>query len=357
MVANAQYQLAVEGLVLTNGIATSGGQIWYSNNYGVTWTSGGATQSPFTGVTSSSNGQFSYAVTIAGALFVNALGSPSTVPSVSQSQTVNGPLSVTGSSSLSNTLAVAGATTLNSTLSVAGASTLNSTLAVTGASTLNSTLSVTGASTLNSTLSVTGASTLNSTLAVAGASTFNGGVTIGTPYTLNILPAGMIMAWVSATAPTGWLICNGSSYSTTGTYANLFAVIQYTFGGSGSSFNVPNYQGAFLRGTGTSSVNTGYSGPSLNTSQNHATQTHNHSITDPGHTHTFTGGSITMYGESGLDNDKPASGSGNPENVTFKATGTNSSSTTSITVNNSTLNVDANETRPFNYGINWVIKY
>ena len=44
----------------------------------------------------------------------------------------------------------------------------------------------------------------------------------------------------------GWLLCNGASYSTT-TYANLFAIIGYTYGGSGANFNVPNYQGLFLQ--------------------------------------------------------------------------------------------------------------
>jgi len=331
MVANAQYQLAVEGLVLTGGIATSGGQIWYSNNYGVTWSSGGATQSPFTGVTSSSNGQFSYAVTSAGGIFVNALGSPSTVPVVSASQTVNGTLSVGGNSTMSGTLAVA------------------------------------GVSTLNSTLAVTGASTLNNTLTVAGASTFNGGVTLNPP-TLNILPAGMIMAWVSSNAPTGWLICNGGSYSTTGTYANLFAVIQYTFGGSGSSFNVPNYQGAFLRGTGEqiktyNSTPITYTGPAVNnTGQSHATQQHTHAASQAAHNHTFTGTAQDLYGEANSENGKVASGAGNAESGRqWNHAGTISNATPAITVSNSETTgnaiTDTNETRPFNFGVYWVIKF
>jgi len=35
------------------------------------------------------------------------------------------------------------------------------------------------------------------------------------------------------------VFCNGASLSTT-TYANLFAVCGYTYGGSGANFNVPN---------------------------------------------------------------------------------------------------------------------
>lgn len=39
--------------------------------------------------------------------------------------------------------------------------------------------------------------------------------------------------------PEGWLVCTGASVSTS-TYANLFSVIRYYYGGSGNSFNIPN---------------------------------------------------------------------------------------------------------------------
>ena len=44
----------------------------------------------------------------------------------------------------------------------------------------------------------------------------------------------------------GWLLCDGTSYSTTD-YPDLFTVIGYTFGGSNSQFNVPNCSGKFLQ--------------------------------------------------------------------------------------------------------------
>jgi microcystin-dependent protein len=50
---------------------------------------------------------------------------------------------------------------------------------------------------------------------------------------------GLIVPWGSASIPSGFLECNGQSVSTS-TYANLFAVIAYTYGGSGASFNVPD---------------------------------------------------------------------------------------------------------------------
>ena len=53
------------------------------------------------------------------------------------------------------------------------------------------------------------------------------------------LNTGLIIPWSSASIPSGFLECNGQSVSTT-TYAALFAVIAYTYGGSGASFNVPD---------------------------------------------------------------------------------------------------------------------
>ena len=55
---------------------------------------------------------------------------------------------------------------------------------------------------------------------------------------------GMVVpyAGVDSKVPTGWLFCNGQSLSTA-TYSSLFAVIEYTYGGSGGSFNVPDLRG------------------------------------------------------------------------------------------------------------------
>jgi len=50
---------------------------------------------------------------------------------------------------------------------------------------------------------------------------------------------GIVVPWGSASIPSGFLLCDGASYSTT-TYAALFAVIAYTYGGSGGNFNVPD---------------------------------------------------------------------------------------------------------------------
>ena len=60
---------------------------------------------------------------------------------------------------------------------------------------------------------------------------------------------GAIKPWGKATAPVGYLLCDGTAVSRT-TYADLFAVISTTYGtGNGSTtFNTPNLQGKTPQG-------------------------------------------------------------------------------------------------------------
>ncbi len=63
------------------------------------------------------------------------------------------------------------------------------------------------------------------------------------------LKPGSVLAWPTATIPTGWLECNGAAVSRT-TYSQLFTALGTTYGtGDGSTtFNLPDYRGEFLRG-------------------------------------------------------------------------------------------------------------
>ena len=66
------------------------------------------------------------------------------------------------------------------------------------------------------------------------------------------MPTGSVQPWLGASAPSGWLICNGQAVSRT-TYSGLYAIISTRFGtGDGSTtFNVPDLQGYQVTGTGT----------------------------------------------------------------------------------------------------------
>ena len=60
-------------------------------------------------------------------------------------------------------------------------------------------------------------------------------------------PTGAVTYHAASTPPSGFIKANGASLNTT-TYADLFAAIGHTFGGSGGSFNVPDLRGEFMRG-------------------------------------------------------------------------------------------------------------
>ena len=66
---------------------------------------------------------------------------------------------------------------------------------------------------------------------------------------VNRSEVGAIKPWTKATAPAGYLLCDGSAVSRT-TYAELFAVTGTTYGvGNGSTtFNVPQLQGKMPQG-------------------------------------------------------------------------------------------------------------
>ena len=66
-----------------------------------------------------------------------------------------------------------------------------------------------------------------------------------------IIPPAAVLPYAGASAPEGWLLCDGRAINRT-TYAALFAAIGTSHGsGDGSTtFNLPDYRWTFLRGQG-----------------------------------------------------------------------------------------------------------
>jgi microcystin-dependent protein len=104
------------------------------------------------------------------------------------------------------------------------------------------------------------------------------------------VPAGSILMWSTATAPTGYLLCDGSAVSRT-TYARLFSAVSTTFGtGDGSTtFNLPNYTNRMPYGTTIGA--TGGSADAVVVSH-----THTAIITDPGHVHNGNSAQYSVIG-------------------------------------------------------------
>ena len=96
-------------------------------------------------------------------------------------------------------------------------------------------------------------------------------------------PPGVMMDFAGLKAPEGFLLCDGSSYSTT-TYANLFAAIGYAWGGSGTSFNVPDMRGRVSIGAGSGTGLTNRTLAAVSGEENHILLT----TEIPSHTHVVT---------------------------------------------------------------------
>lgn len=108
--------------------------------------------------------------------------------------------------------------------------------------------------------------------------TINGNGTVtGVTSASGVVSAGTVAYFAASTAPTGWLVADGSAVSRT-TYSDLFSAIGTTFGsGDGSTtFNVPNLGGQFIRSW--ASGQTTDSGRVLGSSQTDNFQTHQHNI-------------------------------------------------------------------------------
>lgn len=64
-----------------------------------------------------------------------------------------------------------------------------------------------------------------------------------------LVAPGMFVLFAGAGAPSGYLVCDGSSVPVV-TYPALFAVIGYFYGGAGANFNLPDDQGLVWAGAG-----------------------------------------------------------------------------------------------------------
>lgn len=107
------------------------------------------------------------------------------------------------------------------------------------------------------------------------------------------VPAGTISMFAGDTAPSGWLMCDGSAVDRT-TYADLFAALQTKYGvGNGTTtFNLPDIQNRFPVGKGASSWSDtlnkkGGAKDLIVVSHAHAGPSHSHSISS--HSHSASG--------------------------------------------------------------------
>lgn len=120
-----------------------------------------------------------------------------------------------------------------------------------------------------------------------------------------LVPTGIIIPYAGASAPSGWLLCDGDtgldSVADT-TLAALFAVIGTTFGGTGASdFDLPDLRGRLPLGKdnmGGSSANRVTASQADNVGQSSGSQNHTLSEAEiPDHTHNLL--SFASFGSGG----------------------------------------------------------
>lgn len=215
------------------------------------------------------------------------------------------------------------------------------------------------------------------------------GIDWNVPDSTTGVPVGCINWFTSIipdNLPVGWLICDGSAYSSLAEiapgvpnpYYDLFDVIGTTFGTAGANtFRVPDLRGLFVRalnnaGGTPAAYDPGRAFASVQTSsvQTHTHQlpslSHDHTITvnDPGHNHsaasaTVVGGSPGYYpGNNNFGDNTPVGGTVGDGKA---YTGITASSANGLTGTYNTLVNTAptptDESRPVNIALLPIIKY
>jgi microcystin-dependent protein len=164
---------------------------------------------------------------------------------------------------------------------------------------------------------------------------------------------GVISMYGGTASPMGHLFCDGTEVSRT-TYSRLFDVIGtiYGAGDNVNTFNLPNLQGRVPVGLKASEPvfnalgNVG--GTGAHTLSVNEMPSHNHSITDPGHTHSYFNQSNDHEVAVSLTTTDTA------DNVDVNQT--TGSSSTGITINNTGGGLAHNNLQPY-IVLNYIISY
>jgi hypothetical protein len=175
------------------------------------------------------------------------------------------------------------------------------------------------------------------------------------PYAIhaqNGVPTGTIMAFIGTTAPVGWLLCDGGSFADNAVNAKLKELL--------GGLNTPNLSARYLRGTG---VQEGRGGITLKGTQYDELRQHAHGVnlttTNAGnHSHQtlFSNDDYNLSG--GTQTNGTGKDTNTPNGVSLPTT-TQGDHTHQVTGNTATAgSADGTygDTRPYSYGVNWIIK-
>ena len=188
----------------------------------------------------------------------------------------------------------------------------------------------------------------------------------------NGVPTGSIMPFIGTTAPSGWLLCDGGTIELVPHTVALRNLLE--------SNNTPDLQGMFLRGAGRSPLSTTTAvkeGPLLRRTQQDSNKSHIHNkgslfATDTeatGREGRITGGKHNHHKTVGTKEYDRITRVGTGDNVTTTARGAYSGLLDLInsqvmpdagrhehTISGAVASSGDEESRPVNYGVNYIIK-
>ncbi len=168
-------------------------------------------------------------------------------------------------------------------------------------------------------------------------------------YAQNGVPTGSIMPYIGTTAPNGWLLCDGSAIPSGIYYDKLKTLV---------GNNTPDLRAMFLRGAGSGN---GEVGPDLKVVQQDALGTHNHGVninTNYAGSHDHSAGAGGYFEVLKQDNNSTANSTdySNGEPNLYSSRPIKADGNHYHNVSGNTYTTGGSETRPINYGVNYIIK-
>jgi microcystin-dependent protein len=174
------------------------------------------------------------------------------------------------------------------------------------------------------------------------------------PYAIhaqNGVPTGTVVAFIGSVVPSGWLLCDGSAIPNTPFTENLKTLL--------GANNTPDLRAMFLRGAGNGN---GKIGPTLKQVVQDDMKSHLHAVnintnTTGNHSHTINRRSNNSNGayDSG-DINRSENSASTTDRALVGTFQTNAVGNHAHNVNGNTANTGGEETRPINYGVNYIIK-
>ena len=186
---------------------------------------------------------------------------------------------------------------------------------------------------------------------------------------VTLVPTGAIMPFAMNSAPSGWLAADGTAVSRT-TYAALFAAIGTTYGAGtgGTTFNLPDLRGIFVRGAGTNT--NGTASGTFGQKQADSVEPHTHSASVGNHQHNIIAnatGSPAPYTSINIDNNDYLAAraeSTSTPHWSYTLRGVSTTATLGLTSSNGAQTITTSsqapasttETRPANIALLYCIK-